>query len=259
MARLKVVDGRGFVVLKDLDFTDGTIEFDIFPTNRDFAAFFFRFQDTAETETFYLRTNWAVNHPYAMESVQYTPIVKGVMYWDALPQYQTFSDYTLSKPSHVKMIVSGRQMKVWVNHPERPTLEVPRLEGDVTHGTLAFQGEQMITNLVVKPGQTNGLSVADHAAEIERFGGSALLDYVLYNDSQPSPELMRRYASDQEFLVEIRPAEFKAVHYKAIGRPLIADEEVKVSPSDRLAHHRSLIRHDAKAVAVEIVELIRNQ
>ncbi|HVU95225.1 MAG TPA: hypothetical protein VHE34_08380 [Puia sp.] len=158
MARLKVIDGRGFVVLKDLDFTDGTIEFDILPTNHDFASFFFRFQDTAETETFYLRTNWAVNHPYAMEAVQYTPIVKGVMYWDALPQYQTFSDYTLAKASHVKMIVSGKQMKVWVNHPERPTLEVPRLEGDVTHGTLAFQGEQIITNLIVKPGQVEGLS-----------------------------------------------------------------------------------------------------
>jgi hypothetical protein len=158
MPRLKVVDGRGFVVLKDLDLADGTIEFDILPTNEDFASFFFRFQDTAETETFYLRTNWAVGHPYAVEAVQYTPIVKNVMYWDALPHYQTFSDFTLTKPSHVKMIVSGKQMKVWVNHPERPTLEVPRLEGDVTHGTLAFQGKQIITNLVVKPGQVEGLS-----------------------------------------------------------------------------------------------------
>jgi hypothetical protein len=156
--RLKVVNGGGFVVLKDLDFTDGTIEFDILPANKDFANFCFRYQDTAETETFYLRTNWAVGHPYAMEAVQYTPIVKNVMYWDALPQFQTFSDYTLTKVSHVKMIVSGKQMKVWVNHPERPTLEVPRLEGDVTHGTIAFQGNQIITNLVVKPGQVEGLS-----------------------------------------------------------------------------------------------------
>jgi len=156
--RLKIVDGRGYVVLKNLDFTDGTIEFDILPANKDFANFCFRFQDTAETETFYLRTNWAVNHPYAMEAVQYTPIVKGVMYWDALPQFQTFSDYTLEKPSHVKMIVSGKQMKVWVNHPERPTLEVPRLEGDVTHGSIAFQGNQIISNLVVKPGGVEGLS-----------------------------------------------------------------------------------------------------
>jgi len=99
-----------------------------------------------------------VNHPYAMEAVQYTPIVKGVMYWDALPQFQTFSDFTLTETSHVKMIISGKQMKVWVNHPERPTLIVPRLEGDVTHGTLAFQGPQVISNLVVRAGQVEGLS-----------------------------------------------------------------------------------------------------
>ena len=160
VSRLKVVNGQGFVVLKDLDFTDGTIEFDILPTNQDFASFCFRFQDTAETETFYLRTNWAVNHPYAMEAVQYTPIVKGVMYWDALPHFQTFSDFTLTATSHVKMIVSGKQMRVWVNHPERPTLVVPRLEGDVTHGTLAFQGPQVISNLVVRAGQVEGLSPA---------------------------------------------------------------------------------------------------
>ncbi|HEY4334547.1 MAG TPA: hypothetical protein VGM89_01580 [Puia sp.] len=158
VSRLRVVDGRGFVVLKDLDFKDGIIEFDILPTNKDFVSFFFRFQDTAETETFYLRPNWAVSHPYAMEAVQYTPIVKGVMYWDALPHFQTFSDFTLTQASHVKMIVSGKQMRVWVNHPERPTLVVPRLEGNVTHGTLAFQGPQVITHLVVKPGQVEGLS-----------------------------------------------------------------------------------------------------
>jgi hypothetical protein len=157
-SRLKIVDGRGFVVLKDLDFADGTIEFDVLPKNTSFAAFCFRFQDTAETETFYLRTNWAVDHPFAMEAVQYTPIVKGVMYWDALPHFQTFSDFTLTQTSHVKMIVSGKQMKVWVNHPERPTLEVQRLEGNVAHGTLAFQGDQVITHLVVKPGAVEGLS-----------------------------------------------------------------------------------------------------
>jgi hypothetical protein len=67
---------------------------------------------------------------------------------------------------------------------------------------------------------------------------------------------MKRYASDQEFLVEARLEELKTAHYKAIGRSLIADEEAEVNPSDRLARHRSLIRHDAKAVAVELLDII---
>lgn len=157
-ARMKIVDGRGFVVLKDLDLTDGTIEFDDIPTDPTFALFCFHFRDTAETETFYFRTALAIDHPYAMEAVQYTPIVKNVMYWDALPHYQTFSDFSVTKPNHVKMVLSGRQMRIWVNHPERPVLEVSRLEGDVAHGTIAFQGKHIISHLVIKQGQVEGLS-----------------------------------------------------------------------------------------------------
>ena len=158
VSRLKIVSGQGYVALKDLDLDDGTIEFDDIPTDPDFALFCFHWQDSSECETFYFRTTWGVEHPYAMEAVQYTPIVKNVMYWDALPHYQTFADFSMTRPNHVKMILSGRQMKVWVNHPERPTLEVTRLEGDVTHGSIAFQGRHIITNLVIKPGQVEGLS-----------------------------------------------------------------------------------------------------
>lgn len=156
-ARMKIVDGRGFVVLKDMDFGDGTIEFDDVPTDPNFALFCFRLQDSAEMECFYFRTTWAVGHPYAMEAVQYTPIVKGVMYWDALPHYQTFSDFSVTRYNHVKIILSGKRMRVWVNHLDRPTLDVERLEGSTSRGTLAFQGRAIITNLVVKPGQVEGL------------------------------------------------------------------------------------------------------
>jgi hypothetical protein len=37
-------------------------------------------------------------------------------------------------------------------------MEIPYLEGDATHGTLAFQGEAIISNLVVRPKQVEGLS-----------------------------------------------------------------------------------------------------
>ncbi|HXB07715.1 MAG TPA: hypothetical protein VNW04_11375 [Puia sp.] len=158
VARMKIVDGRWFVKLKDLDFGDGTIEFDDIPVDDAFAIVYFRMQDSLENETFYFRPVWARDHPYAMEAVQYTPIVKGVMYWDALPHYQTYSDFSVDKPNHVKIVLSGRQMRVWVNHPERPTLEVPYLEGNTTRGTIGFQGKHIVSNLVVKPGQVEGLS-----------------------------------------------------------------------------------------------------
>ena len=157
VSRLKIVDGRQFVVLKDVDFRDGTIEFDDIPVDPGFALFCFRWQDSSENETFYFRTDVG-RDPYDMAAVQYAPIVKGVMYWDALPQFQTYASFSKTKYNHLKMVLSGRQMRVWVNSGDRPTLEVPRLEGDVTHGTLAFQGQHIIANLVLKPGQVEGLS-----------------------------------------------------------------------------------------------------
>ena len=40
----------------------------------------------------------------------------------------------------------------------RPVLEVTELEGNTTHGTLAFAGQGIISNLVLKPGKVEGLS-----------------------------------------------------------------------------------------------------
>ena len=37
VARMKVVDSRGYVVLKNVDFGDGTIEFDDIPTDACFS------------------------------------------------------------------------------------------------------------------------------------------------------------------------------------------------------------------------------
>jgi hypothetical protein len=39
-----------------------------------------------------------------------------------------------------------------------PTLEIPRLEGNTASGSLAFDGDVMISNLTIKPGETEGLS-----------------------------------------------------------------------------------------------------
>src|ERR1700760_2103996 len=82
-ARMKIVSGKGFVVLKGCDFSDGTIEFDMIPTDPSFAQVYFRWQDKDETECFYFRTRRGAGNPYAMEAVQYTPGVKGTMLWDA--------------------------------------------------------------------------------------------------------------------------------------------------------------------------------
>lgn len=113
-----------------------------------------------------------------------------------------------------------------------------------------------VCNLVTKPGQNDGFRVTDFADEIERFAGVDL-DYVLYNNHRPSPELVNKYAHDGEYLVEWGESDFEDKHYKAVGKPLIATTAwVNTNAaSDPLAAQRSLIRHDADRVSRELMRI----
>ncbi len=157
VAQMKIDSTRGSVVLKHADLGDGTIEFDMIPTDPNFSQLYFRREDSLESECFYFRTERGIGHPYDMVATQYTPIVKGTMYWDLLPYYQGNASFGL-RTNHVKLVMNGRQLRVFVNDMERPTLEVPQMEGNTTHGTLAFSGQAIISNLVLKPGKVDGLS-----------------------------------------------------------------------------------------------------
>ncbi len=154
---MKILPGAGKVVAKDLDFSNGTIEFDYQPANPVFAFFCFRYQDATETECFYFRTGHAGN-PLAGDAVQYMPLIGGTGFWNMLGHYQTNATFTRDSWNHVKLVMNGAQLRVYVNSQTRPTLQVERMEGNTTTGTFAFDGEASVANLVVKPGETEGLS-----------------------------------------------------------------------------------------------------
>jgi hypothetical protein len=60
-----------------------------------------------------------------------------------------------------------------------------------------------VCNLVTKAGQTSGFTVADHAAEIERFGGGGFLDAVLYNRLTDAKNHYYAYLYTALFIKEI--------------------------------------------------------
>jgi hypothetical protein len=159
VARMKILSSQGNVVLKHGDFSDGTIEFDVIPIDPGFSQFDFRWQDSTETECFYFRTARGAGHPYVMEAVQYAPIVKGTMWWDIMGHYQGNASFSQAAVNHVKLVVSGRRMLVFVNGGAsgRATLDIGELEGNTTHGSIGFSGQAIISNLVLKPGKVEGL------------------------------------------------------------------------------------------------------
>ena len=111
-----------------------------------------------------------------------------------------------------------------------------------------------VSNLVTKQGQTAGFCVSDHAAEIERFIGAEVLDYVLYNKQIPTAEVAERYKGENAYLVEVDEAVLATKRYKAVGGNFlgaIADTH----ENDVLPVTRSLIRHDSEAIAKALIEV----
>jgi hypothetical protein len=146
----------GDAVLKDLTFSDGTIEFDVNTIGRGAPGIAFRQQDEGNFELLYLRPD--PNCPAFRACIQYAPQTHGVLLWDLFPQYQTRAPLRENGWNHIKMVVSGQRMNVFVNDAASPTLEVGRLEGDTMKGGLRLQGPATFANMVITPGRVDGLS-----------------------------------------------------------------------------------------------------
>jgi len=111
-----------------------------------------------------------------------------------------------------------------------------------------------IANLVTKNGQTDGFTVSEHVAEIERFGGGEFLDYVLYNDQEPTAEVAARYKQEGAYVTPVDIDALNKAHYKSIAGNFLG-RMVEANPSDTIPAVRTLIRHDAEAVARALIEL----
>lgn len=111
-----------------------------------------------------------------------------------------------------------------------------------------------VSNLVTKHGQTDGFSVSDHVAEIERFVGSHFLDYVFYNEQVPSKDVAKRYKAEDAYLVKFDKSKLEKATYVSIPGKFLGDMAVR-KKSDKLFTKRSLIRHDGVAIAKAIMSL----
>ena len=146
----------GTAVLKGVTFGDGTIEFDVNTIGRGAPGIAFRQQDEGNFELLYLRPDPSC--PAFRACMQYAPQTHGVLLWDFFPQYQIRAPLRENGWNHIKMVVSGRRMNVFVNDAGSPTLAVDRLEGDAMKGGLHLEGPGTFANLVITPDAVDGLS-----------------------------------------------------------------------------------------------------
>lgn len=111
-----------------------------------------------------------------------------------------------------------------------------------------------VANLVTKKGQTEGFTVGDHASEIERFAGLQFLDYVLYNEETPSEDVAKLYEQEGSYIAEVDLKTLASQHYTAVAGSFLG-QMATTNSADTLIGKRSLIRHDANAVARSILGL----
>jgi len=147
----------GIAAVKDSNFSDGTIEFDIsFTGERGFMGAAWRIQDYENYEEFYLRPHQSGNP----DANQYQPVFNGVSAWQLYygPEYSAPVKYEFNQWMHVKIVVAGKQAEVYLKDMEVPALFISELKRDI------------------KPGKV-GLSAGDFApAYFSNFSFAAMKD-----------------------------------------------------------------------------------
>ncbi|MBV9887120.1 MAG: hypothetical protein JO119_11280 [Acidobacteria bacterium] len=155
----------GYAIAKDVSLKDGTIEFDVQPMVMGTGMVFRRIDDK-NFEMLYFRPNGkCAESPFCL---QYAPETHNILLWDVFPQYQVPAPIRDGEWNHVKLVISGKRMNMYVNHSATPTLKVGRLEGDANDGSIGLSGPGYFANVVVFPGATEGLSPEAEADPTEK-------------------------------------------------------------------------------------------
>ncbi|TMM53891.1 hypothetical protein FEE95_18515 [Maribacter algarum] len=173
VASVRSNNGDGFGIrLKDFEFSNGTIEYDVELKGMGFPGIVFRLsKDTLNGEIFYIR-HFGKPDKLKRTTLQYASVLDKVNMWDMTDDYQAAAEIYEGKWNHIKMVINGRQMKVYVNDMEHEALEVPALEGITTSGSIELTGNVIYSNFVIQPDTTEGLAATpgyDHTANDSRY------------------------------------------------------------------------------------------
>lgn len=106
-----------------------------------------------------------------------------------------------------------------------------------------------IVNLMNRKGQTTGFKVSHYVHEVVRFIDADIFDFILVNSQKPPQELIEVYAEEGE-LVEIDLKEERVISAPFLG------ELRRGAKKDLLK--RSLIRHDSKKLAQELMKIVNH-
>lgn len=128
----------GSAVLKDVEFLDGVVEFEMaLDGSRGYPGLSFRRQSPGDYEHFYIRPHNS-NKP---EALQYAPVFGGVSCWQLYHEgYIAQAEIPAGRWIPVRLEIKGSQARVFFDNMEQPALVVTHLQRDPVAGGLALNG-----------------------------------------------------------------------------------------------------------------------
>ena len=149
-----LVINKGYAELKNTNFSNGTIEFDAkFVGSRITGITFRQHDDAADALYFRPSADCAVSE----ECIQYMPTAHHLFEWDLYGQYQTHAPIDPAGWNHIKLVLSGARMQVFINGARSPTLAVGTLVGGFSDGTIRLHGPASYAHLSIAPDLVDGL------------------------------------------------------------------------------------------------------
>jgi hypothetical protein len=175
---------KGKATLKDTDFTNGIIEFDIWTNGEhSYPGVAFRLQPNETCEEIYIRPHVSGKDL----AVQYTPEFLGEACWQLYHGngYTTKYDIPTNRWFHFKAVIKDNTAKLFLDNSETPVLEM-NLVVEITNGQIRFKttGKQTyFSNIKIEktPSVQKELLPVLYASENKEWEISKLLKTSVYN------------------------------------------------------------------------------
>jgi hypothetical protein len=145
---------KGYAELKNTNFSNGTIEFDTKFVGERITGITFRQHDD-EADALYFRPS--ADCAVSDECIQYMPTAHHVFEWDLYGKDQTHAPINLRGWNHIKLVLSGARMNVFINGARAPTMTIGTLVGGFPDGSIRLHGPASYAHLSIAPNIVDGL------------------------------------------------------------------------------------------------------
>ncbi|MGM7702837.1 gluconeogenesis factor YvcK family protein [Pseudalkalibacillus sp. Hm43] len=121
-----------------------------------------------------------------------------------------------------------------------PSLLVPGIAEEIKKSSAK---KVYLCNVMTQPGETDHFTASDHVNILVAHTGLQIIDTIIVNNENVSPDLLEKYATEGG-----EPVIYDETRLKSFGFEVISDKIIQ--------YNDSLIRHDAKRVSEIILELV---